>query len=99
MVLVVRRRRHGLRRVQERRLGHAGGRLVRRAQGPEPAARSGVCCSGAVAGARVFFPAEHVVRGEEVGEGQGGSGGARKGRRRRAGRVPELPAAEPAEEP
>jgi hypothetical protein len=48
-VVFIVRHRHGLRRVQERRLSDAGGRLVRRAQGPEPAARLGVCCP--VAGA------------------------------------------------
>ena len=101
MLLVVRRR-DGLRRVQERRLGDAGGRLVRCAQGPGPAARAGALGSGAVAGARGgrVFPAQLVVRGEKVvGEGQGRRRGAGEGRRCRAGRVPELPAAEPAEEP
>jgi hypothetical protein len=95
-VVFIVRHRHGLRRVQECRLGDTGGRLVQRAQGLEPAARSWVSCP--VAGARAF-PVQLVVRGEEAREGQGRSRGAREGRRRRGSRVLELPAAEPAEEP
>jgi hypothetical protein len=94
---VVVRRRDGLRRVQERRLGDSGGRLVRRAPRQGPAA-AGVASRGA-AGAAGVFPADLVVRGEEGGEGEGRGGGAGEGRHRRGGGVPELPTAEPAEEP
>jgi hypothetical protein len=52
-VVFIVRHRHGLHRVQERRLGDAGGRLIQRAQGPEPAARPRVSCP--IAGARAFL--------------------------------------------